>query len=874
MNSPDRLYHLDQLRQQTVLARFGELALRSDDLDKILTEACRLVGEGLGTDLAKVMKLQDDGETLLVCAGVGWKPGIVGVLTLKAADNTSEGLALRTGEPTISPNILTETRFEYPPFLIDNGVQAMANVPIIGGEGRPSFGILQIDSRVPRQFTDGDTAFLRSYANLIAAAVERLRVIGEARNGAARLRLAMEAGALGSWELELASGRGTGTPRTTEIFGCADTPRAWTYRNFLKHVLPEDRGHVQTTFRDAVNTGSGWYFQARIQRAADAEIRWIETRGRPAGTAGNAALTHLIGIVADVTARKAAEQELQETVARHARKAIEATDARRAAVRASEAKSRFLASMSHELRTPLNGILGYAQLLRLEGGLSAGQTARVDAMLGAGAHLLQIINSVLDMSEIEAEHVELQPTESDLHRVAEVCLSFIRPTAVAKGLDLGLVVEPHLPRCVTLDNRRLRQVLLNLLGNAVKFTMQGSVELRLRLTPDGGRLRAEVADTGPGISGERSHQLFQDFERLDVGATATIEGAGLGLAISARLAAAMGGNLGHEDNPLGGSVFWLELPLTTGSLPARVPDEAPAIEVPDVSAAPAAALHVLVVDDIAMNRDIASSFLHAAGHRVACAESGAEAIEVVAREDFDVVLMDVRMPEVDGLEATRRIRLLQGVRRQVPIVALTAHAFPEQIEACRRAGMNGHLTKPFTSDTLFNAVKQVAEQRQVDRSAKPAAAQQPPAPVVADIAGKASLPIRPFVSPTAAMPDAGRELPVLDLRAFERTVAFLAPAAVDGYLQTIATRGEKLSRGLHEPNALVSAGHMLAEEAHSLAGSVALFGFERLAAVALRFELAVQNGSSEVPALADHLGTALEAAREEIRRRTVEQVAA
>jgi len=181
------------LRQHTVLARFGELALRSDDLDEILTASCRLVGEALGTDLAKVVELQEDGETLLVRAGVGWKPGVVGVATIKASDETSEGLALRNGEPMVSRDIATETRFRYPPFLIDNGVKAVANVPIIGGEGRPPYGILQVDSREPRDFTESDTAFLSGYANLLAATVDRLRALRELREGEEARRRVLEA---------------------------------------------------------------------------------------------------------------------------------------------------------------------------------------------------------------------------------------------------------------------------------------------------------------------------------------------------------------------------------------------------------------------------------------------------------------------------------------------------------------------------------------------------------------------------------------------------------------------------------------------------------------------------------------------------------
>jgi PAS domain S-box-containing protein len=180
------------LRQQAALARFGELALKSDDLDEILTEACRLVGEALGTDLAKVMELKEDGETLFVRAGVGWKPGVVGEATTKASDSTSEGHALKTGRPMISSNIATETRFSYPPFLVENGVKAVANVPIIGADDKPPFGLLQIDSREPREFTEDDTAFLRTYANLLAAAVNRFRVTRDLRDREARLRRSEE----------------------------------------------------------------------------------------------------------------------------------------------------------------------------------------------------------------------------------------------------------------------------------------------------------------------------------------------------------------------------------------------------------------------------------------------------------------------------------------------------------------------------------------------------------------------------------------------------------------------------------------------------------------------------------------------------------
>ncbi|WP_313901214.1 response regulator [Methylobacterium sp. J-048] len=215
------------LRQQTTLARFGELALRSDDLDEILTEACRLAGEALGTDLAKVVELQEDGKTLRVRAGVGWRPGVIGKATITAEHDTSEGHALRTGEPMISPDIATETRFRYSQFLIDNGVRAVANVLIIGGHERPPFGILQIDSHVPRQFTESDTFFLRSYANLIAGAVDRIRVVGEVRDREAGLRTVLED-------------------------RVAERTRELTDANARLHAEAEERGRIEEALRQSL----------------------------------------------------------------------------------------------------------------------------------------------------------------------------------------------------------------------------------------------------------------------------------------------------------------------------------------------------------------------------------------------------------------------------------------------------------------------------------------------------------------------------------------------------------------------------------------------------------------------------------------------
>jgi CheY-like chemotaxis protein len=496
----------------------------------------------------------------------------------------------------------------------------------------------------------------------------------------------------------------------------------------------------------------------------------------------------------------------------------------------------------------LSGILGYAQLLRREGGLSEAQYARVNAMLSAGKHLLEMISCVLDLSEIEAERVELRAVKVDVRAIAAACLDLVRPAAETKRLALSIVAPLGTNYERVIDPVRVRQVLFNLLGNAVKFTWSGAIELRLRTDVDGCSLRIEVADTGPGIPAMLRERLFQDFERLDIEASSSVEGAGLGLALSARLATLIGGRLGHDDNAGGGSVFWLELPSDAGVSPTLL---APSFfAVPDGETAPVSArvLHVLVVDDIAMNRDNAASFLQAAGHKVTCVEGGRKAIEAVARADFDVVLMDVRMPEMDGLEATRRIRALEGARGLVPIVAVTAPAFIDKVEECHNAGMHAPLAKPFDPDTSMAAVVYVAGAR-------------------AGVAMGFSLVATPYTAPAASLM-IGSELAVVNARAFDRTASFLTPEAVTSYLQTIAARGKAIMRGLREPDALTNAGSELAKAAHVLAGSAGMFGFERLTCMGLRFERAIQSGTAEVPALAEGLNGAIVATLQEIRART------
>ncbi len=557
--------------------------------------------------------------------------------------------------------------------------------------------------------------------------------------------------------------------------------------------------------------------------------------------------------------REVRERELRVANAELNRLARHFAEARNIAEQASRAKTRFLASMSHELRTPLNGILGYAQLLRMDGGLNAAQTERVNAMLGAGTHLLEMISCVLDLSEIESGGAELQAAAVDLRSVAEAALTIVRPAAEAKPMSLRLSVAPDVPARVMTDPARLRQILLNLLGNAVKFTPKGSVELRVATaagTTEGEppRLRFEVADTGPGIRPEQHHLLFREFERLDA-ASGAVEGSGLGLSLSRRLATLMGGGLGHADNPGGGSIFWLDLPLSAAAdapVPVRATDFAADARPPTPAPLPAGPKpRILVVDDVAMNRDIASAFIRSAGYELVCADGGEAAVAAAATTDFAAVLMDVRMPGTDGLEATRRIRALGGPRSEVPIVALTAQVFTEQIDACRAAGMDTHVAKPFTLDTLLGAIKRgidAAGTRQAPPAAPPAAAP----------------------SKTASGAALGADLPVLDADALDRTAAVLKPEAVITYLRSLTGKAEALQEDLRARDEIQGSAQRLATSAHALAGSAGMFGFDRLVFVARHFERAAKNDPAKAAALAEDLDMALKLSIAAMRTRTHE----
>ncbi|MDB5414663.1 MAG: Hpt protein [Rubritepida sp.] len=392
-----------------------------------------------------------------------------------------------------------------------------------------------------------------------------------------------------------------------------------------------------------------------------------------------------IGIRTDITALKRANEELAA-----ARDAAHAED---------EAKSLFLARMSHELRTPLNSMLGFAQALLQDNQLAPTQREQMRLLHDAGGHLRELVNRLLDLSKIESGQLDLDARPVTLRPLFEACVGLMAPDVDRKRLRLTLDIAQGSPEVVEADAMRLRQMLLNLLSNAVKFTPNGGhIELRVRALGRGLQgIRMEVQDSGPGVPNDKRHLLFRDFTQLSPHAEPEGLGTGLGLAITARLAAAMGGAIGCDSEPGVGALFWLELPLPELRLLAEPPPPAPQ--------PPMDGLRVLVVDDLAPNRLVVQALLAPMGHQLEFVAGGADAIAAVERGTYDIVLMDVHMPGIGGLEATRRIRRLPAPRGTVPILGVTASTLPEEISACYEAGMDGHLAKPIDRDAMLTAMR-------------------------------------------------------------------------------------------------------------------------------------------------------------------------
>lgn len=399
--------------------------------------------------------------------------------------------------------------------------------------------------------------------------------------------------------------------------------------------------------------------------------------------------TGIAGISFDITDHKRAEARARETEA------------------ASHAKSQFLAAMSHEIRTPLNGILGMAQSLASDKTLTLSQKEKVDTVLDSGRTLLALVDDVLDLSKIEAGKLEISPVDGDLRHTARRIIRLFEPRAKEKGVALVLEIEDGLTSALSFDPVRVRQCLSNLVSNAVKFTSQGEVRVTLSTISYDGlfRVTARVSDTGIGISPEAQARLFSEFSQADASTTRRFGGSGLGLAISRKLARMMGGDVTLESTPGTGSAFTLS--FLAGAASGRLPEREAGAAMPSHSIG---GRRILLADDNRVNREVVKLFLAPHSTVITEAENGREVLDLLAQQAFDVVLLDIHMPVMDGEEALRILRAGDTPYRDIPVIALTADAMSGDRARFLALGANAHVTKPVDQGELLGAIARLQPQ--------------------------------------------------------------------------------------------------------------------------------------------------------------------
>lgn len=405
------------------------------------------------------------------------------------------------------------------------------------------------------------------------------------------------------------------------------------------------------------------------------------------------------------------EHELNSQILIHSYRVLE--ESKRKAEQSARIKADFLANMSHEIRTPLNGILGLSDLL-MESSLTPEQRHQLQSLRESADSLLALVNDILDFSRIEAGKVQLETVAFSVRSLIHSLQDLYGPLADKKGIRLTTTVDPVMPDLVKGDMHRLRQVVTNLLGNAIKFTEEGEVALEVKWVEahsDRVHFRIAVRDTGIGISSEHQSKIFDAFTQADTSITRRFSGSGLGLSISAQLTLLMGGNLTVESQPGRGSTFVVDLWLTAAGheVTSEASSQTHAIDSSGASLT-GPMVRILLAEDNEINQQVALGLLKKRNYNVSVAKNGREALELLQKQSFDLVLMDQMMPEIDGLEATSRLRELEkGTSKHLPVIAMTANAMAGDRERCLAAGMDDYLSKPIRKEELFRIIDNVLQ---------------------------------------------------------------------------------------------------------------------------------------------------------------------
>ncbi len=528
-----------------------------------------------------------------------------------------------------------------------------------------------------QRFESGDTQLVQG---IVRDQTEQARAKAERERYQRLLSSAESIAQLGSWMWDVETGEILWSQATYEIFGM-DPKEPVTFASYVERIHPNDLAWLQSKVERAVASGKGCEIEHRICRP-DGEEVIVRAQGvSESDDASGGRTRRLLGTIQDITE------------ARRAQDALEA--ARDAAEAANRAKTAFLANMSHEMRTPLNGVIGSLSLID-QAEMKAEDAGYVGTAQRSAESAVTLVNDLLDISRIEAGEIIIEPAPFAPSELLDQTREMFSPTAQSKGLEFTVKGEA-LPALVSGDAGRIRQVLFNLVGNALKFTDQGCVCVSFSASPSeaGAELRVEVDDTGPGVPDHLLNSLFERFQQADVSKSRLHGGVGLGLAISRELVLAMGGDINLENRAGGGVRAWFTVPLSVTQSGAQ--DVAPETEAADI----ALSGHVLLAEDSATNAAVAKAMLKRFGLTCDLAQNGSEAVQMALAGSYDVILMDMAMPEKDGLEATQDLR---AAGYDGPIVALTAHALPQSRDEALEAGVTSYMTKPLNLGLLKKAL--------------------------------------------------------------------------------------------------------------------------------------------------------------------------
>ncbi len=548
----------------------------------------------------------------------------------------------------------------------------------------------------PWRDTTGEVLGMLVHIDDISAVSKAKR---DAQTNARRLKVALNAADAGVYEIDHVNKTFWSSPEFKKLVGRSSSSYQDAQRLRFPKFHPDDMDQVRQAFMDIRDDKkkSGDAFEARVITPSG-EARWVRVHHHLKRDRNGRWLKG-VGMIHDFDERKRQELALIE--------------AQRAAEAGAEAKAAFLANMSHEIRTPMNGVMGVLHLLKTEQ-LSDEGRSMLEEALSCGQMLAELLNDVIDFSKIEAGHLELANEPVDPAALAHGVARLLRPQVESKGLKLELEGFETLG-WVRTDPVRLRQALFNLVGNAVKFTLRGGIVIRAVLRPGEPYpiLRLEIEDTGVGIPSEAQARIFQRFDQGDASTTRRFGGSGLGLAITRRLAEMMGGEVGFTSTEGLGSTFWLEVAAPPAERVQAVLETTDAV---------LEGLRILVVEDNSTNRMIATKLLENLGASVETAADGLLGVEAAARGAFDLILMDVQMPGIDGLEAARRIRALGGPVAGTPIVALTANVLAHQRQSYLEAGMDGVVGKPISPTDLLTEIARLSDTSDGDEPGEAAVA--------------------------------------------------------------------------------------------------------------------------------------------------------